>query len=242
METRHKGSASDNAQSGSAILSSRGVEGDFYKATERSPEGTTDLVSDGEDNENENDDAASCSSGFTSVTANTMTTGKAGGLTRRLENLGVDLEHLRHLRVVDRKQDQETSDAVFEKLSKCIRYCPECSVANKAYMDWCLGCGEILIGVEPALTGQKSKQRDNGGNNSGTGGTDKKSGRGSSRLNKSNNGEVEQYAGGGSFRHSGRPKSRNVTKSRSVTRVESYTPQESPESGKGLSLSSSPVR
>ena len=246
MEIHRQGSSADTNHSGAPLLSSRSVEGDFYRAAEKksSSEGIGNFVSDGGDNDGDNEDAASCSSGFTSVTATTMNTGKAGGLTRRLENLGVDLEHLRHLRVVDRKQhDQEASDANFEKLSKGIRYCPECSTPNKAYMDWCLGCGEILIGVEPSLPGQRSKQADGSSANfNSNGGTDKKTIRGSTKASKGSNGGNEQVSGRDSLGRSSRLKSRNVSNSRSVKKTETYMAQESPESGKGLSLSSSPVR
>ncbi|GFS12988.1 F-box/LRR-repeat protein 20, partial [Elysia marginata] len=248
IEINHQGSPMNNAEPEPVLLSSRSVEGDFYRAKERkSTQGIpSNIFGDSEENNGENDDAVSCSSGFTSVTANTMMTGgKAGGLTRRLENLGVDLEHLRHLRVVDRKHDQEVSDANFEKLSKGIRYCPECSAANKAYMDWCLGCGEILIGVEPSLPGQRNKQNENSTSSNGNSSkSEKRSSRGSARRNKGNAGAAEHPASRDSSSRSSHSKSESgLSNSRhKAGRAESYTPQESPESGKGLSLSSSPVR
>ncbi|GFO41641.1 F-box/lrr-repeat protein 20 [Plakobranchus ocellatus] len=245
LELHHRNSVAEKSQSGTALNSSRSVDGDFYHSGDKKSliRGMNDAGSSEDYEDGENDETASLSSGFTSVTANTTTTGKAGGVTRRLENLGVDLEHLRHLRVVDKKQDQETSDANFEKLSKGVRYCPECGTANKAYMDWCLGCGEILIGIEPSLPGQRNRQGESSIN--GDAATDKRSGRSSAVANRSSKSGPEQRSRGrDSSRQYDQNKLRKISNSRLVSKAEAdvYTPQESPESGKGLSLSSSPVR
>ena len=179
---------------------SRSVEADFYK---------TDKV---------DDDNQSAFTGVTGVTGVTSAS-KAGGVTQRLKELGVDLEHLRHLRVVSKKADQEAEDAKFEKLSKGIRYCPECGASNKAYMDWCTECGEVLIGVEPTLPYSKKK--------------DDKKKKGSSSKGGSNRDAVKREFGSGDL------KIEDVESSRSNT---GYFPKDSPESGRGVSLSNSPVR
>ena len=152
---------------------------------------------------------------FTSVTDVTTFT-KAGGMTQRLLDLGVDVDHLRHLRVVNvnKKVDQELEDEKFEKLSKGIRYCPECSAANKAYMDWCVECGEVLIGVEPTLPYTKKKIRED------------------EREKKKRNSLSR-----GSSKKEGGMRVEDVESSR----TSGYHPHASPESGRGLSLSSSPV-
>lgn len=98
------------------------------------------------------DDMASA---VTDVTG--ASTEKAGGVTQRLQDLNVDLEQLRHLRIVDTQQDHSEAHGDFESLSKGVRHCPECGSANKAYMDWCTKCGEMLIGVDPVCAKKNNK-------------------------------------------------------------------------------------
>ncbi|XP_005096020.1 uncharacterized protein LOC101862262 isoform X2 [Aplysia californica] len=181
---------------------SRSVEGDYCKT------------------ENDDDDTQSA---FTSVTGVT-TASKAGGVTQRLLDLGMDLDHLRHLRVVDKKADQELEDLKFERLSKGIRYCPECGASNKAYMDWCTECGEVIIGVEPTLPLSKKKQ------------IEEKERRRKSSSNKIVAGQNQSKLSNGNG------SSQKIEEVEGAVTSSGYFPKDSPESGRGLSLSSSPVR
>ena len=93
---------------------------------------------------------------------NTVVTGvsiEAGGLTERLNKLGIDSTHLKR-----EKDSSETGvynetkqKEVKEKKGKLLIICPECEGFNKEYMSWCTHCGEMIIGVEPLLV-SKNRQ------------------------------------------------------------------------------------
>ncbi|CAG5121413.1 unnamed protein product, partial [Candidula unifasciata] len=93
-----------------------------------------------------NDDARTA---LTDVTRTSVE--KIGGLTQRLQDLDIDLDHLKHLRVVDETGGLPHASGNAEELLKRIKQCPECSSLNKAYMNWCVVCGEVLIGIEPTF-------------------------------------------------------------------------------------------
>lgn len=87
--------------------------------------------------------------------ANTDMTLKGGGLTERLNELGIDVTHVKH-KGGDEIGKSE-GKAKGEKKGKVLIVCPECQGLNKEYMSWCTQCGEMIIGVEPMLV---SKNRE----------------------------------------------------------------------------------
>ena len=82
---------------------------------------------------------------------NTEVTLKAGGLTDRLHDLGMDVFHVHHTK------EKEESQKKGKHKGKVLIVCPECEGLNKEYMSWCTHCGEMIIGVEPMLV---SKNRE----------------------------------------------------------------------------------
>lgn len=88
-------------------------------------------------------------------TANTEVTVNGGGLTDRLNDLGIDVSHIKET------ESESTSKTAYEKKGqkkgKVLIICPDCQGLNKEYMSWCTQCGEMIIGVEPMLV---SKTRD----------------------------------------------------------------------------------
>ena len=74
-----------------------------------------------------------------------------GGLTERLNNLGIDFNFLK-------KEETSGSTDDLEKVAKpdgaskvkdiMAKICPECCKPNKKYVTWCIECGCVLIGVE----------------------------------------------------------------------------------------------
>lgn len=87
--------------------------------------------------------------------ANTDMTLKGGGLTERLNELGIDVTHVKH-KGGDEIEKSE-GKVKGEKKGKVLIVCPECQGLNKEYMSWCTQCGEMIIGVEPMLV---SKNRE----------------------------------------------------------------------------------
>ena len=87
--------------------------------------------------------------------ANTDATLNAGGLTERLNELGIDVSHVKH-DSKDKKQITKEKKHGGKK-GKVLIVCPDCGGLNKEYMSWCTQCGEMIIGVEPMLV---SKHRD----------------------------------------------------------------------------------
>ncbi|XP_060605854.1 uncharacterized protein LOC132758296 [Ruditapes philippinarum] len=87
--------------------------------------------------------------------ANTDATLHAGGLTERLNELGIDVSHVKYSNK-DKKQIGEDKKHGGKK-GKVLIVCPDCGGLNKEYMSWCTQCGEMIIGVEPMLV---SKNRD----------------------------------------------------------------------------------
>lgn len=87
---------------------------------------------------------------MTTVTNTSITTGtsvKAGGITERMENLGVDPTVLRQLKL--QSEAEAADEETLEAMRSLVRVCPECQAVNKEYMTWCLQCGGVLIGVDP---------------------------------------------------------------------------------------------
>ena len=78
----------------------------------------------------------------------------AGGLTERLDELGIDSTHLKTEK--GRSNNALQSEAK-DKKGKLLIICPECEGFNKEYMSWCTHCGEMIIGVEPMLV-SKNRQ------------------------------------------------------------------------------------
>ena len=94
--------------------------------------------------------------------ANTAVTGftiDAGGVTERLEELGLDPKYVKgELNNNDNdKNNQNKQDGQSAKKGKLLIICPECDGFNKEYMSWCTHCGEMIIGVEPMLV-SKNRQ------------------------------------------------------------------------------------
>ncbi|XP_033751788.1 uncharacterized protein LOC117335722 isoform X2 [Pecten maximus] len=91
----------------------------------------------------------------------TVATIKAGGITDRMEKLGLDLSFLRDGKD---QEGQKQVPPVHEEnkgdnsKDKRVIVCPECGEVNKPYMTWCGDCGDILIGVEPILPTKKKNR------------------------------------------------------------------------------------
>ncbi|KAK3102687.1 hypothetical protein FSP39_013151 [Pinctada imbricata] len=87
----------------------------------------------------------------TEVTAATSV--KAGGITNRIEQLGIDLSFLKKSQdpdLVPQETENKKGDTDMKsRKSKLVVICPECEEINKDYMSWCGNCGEVLIGIEP---------------------------------------------------------------------------------------------
>ena len=78
----------------------------------------------------------------------------AGGLTERLDELGIDSTHLK---TEKGRSNNGLQSEVKDKKGKLLIICPECEGFNKEYMSWCTHCGEMIIGVEPMLV-SKNRQ------------------------------------------------------------------------------------
>ena len=78
----------------------------------------------------------------------------AGGLTERLDELGIDSTHLK---TEKGRSYNALQSEVKDKKGKLLIICPECEGFNKEYMSWCTHCGEMIIGVEPMLV-SKNRQ------------------------------------------------------------------------------------
>ena len=67
-----------------------------------------------------------------------------GGLTERLQKLGIDFDFLKENAHKDDSADNEDKN----QASGVAKICPECCKSNKKYVTWCIECGCVLIGVE----------------------------------------------------------------------------------------------
>ncbi|XP_076472198.1 uncharacterized protein LOC143301651 [Babylonia areolata] len=87
---------------------------------------------------------------MTTVTRTSWATGtsvRAGGITDRLEQIGVDplvMQSIKH-----RSETAAADEEALEAMRNLVRICPECQAVNKEYMTWCLQCGGVLIGIDP---------------------------------------------------------------------------------------------
>ncbi|KAL8584808.1 hypothetical protein ACOMHN_037513 [Nucella lapillus] len=102
---------------------------------------------------------------MTTVTRSSWATGtsiKAGGITERLEQMGIDPGVVQSIR---QHPDVAAADEeTLEAMRNLVRVCPECGAVNKEYMTWCLHCGGVLIGVDPVPTKDlKKKNREKKG-------------------------------------------------------------------------------
>ena len=92
-------------------------------------------------------------------TANTDFTLNAGGITDRLNDLGIEISHV--MGTIEEKVKVEKKGTPDDKKNtrkgKVLIVCPECDGLNKQYMSWCTQCGEMIIGVEPMLV-SKNKE------------------------------------------------------------------------------------
>ena len=107
---------------------------------------------------NNTDDVGNLEDGGTVV--NSEVTGvsfNAGGVTERLEKMGVQVLHNNDKNIQSNKDAKENVSKKHSKQGKRLLICPECDGLNKEYMSWCTHCGEMIIGVEPKLI---SKTRD----------------------------------------------------------------------------------
>ncbi|XP_069132056.1 uncharacterized protein [Argopecten irradians] len=90
----------------------------------------------------------------------TVATIKAGGITDRMEKLGLDLSFLRDGK--DHESHKQVTVQADNKgdnsKDKRVIVCPECGEINKPYMTWCGDCGDVLIGVEPILPTKKKNR------------------------------------------------------------------------------------
>ncbi|KAK3585426.1 hypothetical protein CHS0354_020143 [Potamilus streckersoni] len=82
---------------------------------------------------------------------------KAGGITERLNKLGIDTSLLKHNENGIKDQTGETSDKKSVKKPKLVILCPECQGINKSYMTWCCHCGENIMGIDPVLVRKNRK-------------------------------------------------------------------------------------
>ncbi|CAL1541855.1 unnamed protein product [Lymnaea stagnalis] len=168
-----------------------------------------------------NEDAVSMFTDAGSMFTDVTSAYTAEGVTGRLKGLGIDLNHLKHLRIIEDKGNKVTPGADFETLSKGIKCCPECGSSNKGYMDWCGACGEVLIGVEMTMPVRKSKSS-SGREKRTRGGTKMSQGVRVSQLDLGDN--LQDF-------------SEDCSSHRYI-----YPHKDSPESGRGQSLSNSPDR
>lgn len=94
-------------------------------------------------------------------TANTDFTLKAGGLTDRLNDLGINVSQIKGDKDLTGTASKNEKKGVDKKKGakkgKVLIVCPECKGLNKEYMSWCTQCGEMIIGVEPMLV-SKNKE------------------------------------------------------------------------------------
>ncbi|XP_071120754.1 uncharacterized protein [Mytilus edulis] len=79
----------------------------------------------------------------------------AGGITERMDELGIDLSYLK-------QKDQDNTENTYKNKgdnpkTRTVIVCPECGEVNKPYMTWCSECSEVLIGVEPVKVKPKRK-------------------------------------------------------------------------------------
>ncbi|XP_052243148.1 uncharacterized protein LOC127853062 isoform X2 [Dreissena polymorpha] len=84
---------------------------------------------------------------------NTDMTVNGGGLTERLKDLGIELDHVKQ----DGVQLSDGDTKKHKGKGKVLIVCPDCQGLNKEYMSWCTHCGEMIIGVEPMLV-SKNKE------------------------------------------------------------------------------------
>ncbi|KAK6191654.1 hypothetical protein SNE40_003286 [Patella caerulea] len=94
--------------------------------------------------ENDNDDNLTIVTETSGVTATSV---NAGGITDRIEKLGITIPNL--------KPKDALADEPSAKIEKKYKICPECSTTNKDYMTWCSECGEVLIGVRTITSKKK---------------------------------------------------------------------------------------
>ena len=96
---------------------------------------------------------------MTTVTRTSLVTGTsiaAGGITERMEQLGVDPVVLQSLK--QRPDIVAADEEALDAMRNLVRICPECQAVNKEYMTWCLQCGGVLIGVDPISTKDLKKK------------------------------------------------------------------------------------
>ena len=79
----------------------------------------------------------------------------AGGITERMDELGIDLSYLKN-------KENENSETAYKNKgdnpkTRTVIVCPECGEVNKPYMTWCSECSEVLIGIDPIQVKPKRK-------------------------------------------------------------------------------------
>lgn len=95
------------------------------------------------------------------LVASTITNLKAGGITERLKELGIEIPFLNcPLPGAEASGDDSQRNEISTKKKKSTgpseaKMCTECSAPNKSYMSWCGNCGEVLIGVEATVISSK---------------------------------------------------------------------------------------
>ncbi|XP_064600060.1 uncharacterized protein LOC135466488 [Liolophura sinensis] len=98
------------------------------------------------------------------LVASTITNLKAGGVTERLKELGIDVPFLNcPLPRTEANGDSSQRNCISSKKKTVTepneaKMCTECSALNKSYMSWCGNCGEVLIGVEAMVVSSKPRQ------------------------------------------------------------------------------------
>ncbi|XP_046335483.2 uncharacterized protein LOC124117572 [Haliotis rufescens] len=128
-------------------------QGSLPQTEEEAEETPDEEPEDGEAVDDAGDEDAVDEDAFTSVTATSV---KAGGITDRLERLGIDVAHIKSKDAVNEGDEDDK-----QKKRKKVKVCPACASWNKEYMSWCADCGEILIGVESIVAKRKERRKDN---------------------------------------------------------------------------------
>ncbi|XP_013397291.1 uncharacterized protein LOC106164051 [Lingula anatina] len=95
---------------------------------------------------------------------------RVGGITERLQRMGIDLTFLKDKgqkepKSADKSSDNQHSGKHESKVDSTnssppqeVLVCPECAALNKTYLSWCIECSCVLIGVEPVPVKQKKSK------------------------------------------------------------------------------------
>ncbi|CAH1787023.1 unnamed protein product [Owenia fusiformis] len=90
----------------------------------------------------------------TGIAQNEKQNQESGGVTARLEKLGINPSLF-----IEKSKNTLKDPAKVNDDKDIVTVCPDCQGVNKPYVTWCLECGCVLIGVDPVPRKLKSSQR-----------------------------------------------------------------------------------